>query len=83
MCTFTVKFDTLQWVMTDARHDSCVNAFHTTVPCIIGETHKVAGIKTLSWTEHTTAQTREISATMEVLENVLEKGKLLLIYILY
>ena len=26
----------LQWVMTDARHDSTANAYHTTVPCISG-----------------------------------------------
>ena len=26
----------IQWVMTDARHDSTSNAFHTTVPCITG-----------------------------------------------
>jgi hypothetical protein len=41
-----VKDDDNVWVMTDARHDSCVNAYHTTVPCIIGKTHRVAGIKT-------------------------------------
>ena len=26
----------IQWVMTDACHDSTSNAFHTTVPCITG-----------------------------------------------
>ena len=25
-----------QWVMTDARHDSTSNAYHTTVVCITG-----------------------------------------------
>ena len=25
-----------QWVITDARHDSTANAFHTTVPCLSG-----------------------------------------------
>ena len=25
-----------QWVITDARHDSTSNAFHTTVPCLSG-----------------------------------------------
>ena len=60
--------------MTDARHDSCVNAYHTTVPCIAGATHKVVGIRTLSRTEHATAQTREVVATMEVLRAVNERG---------
>lgn len=26
----------LQWVITDARHDSTANAYHTTVPCLSG-----------------------------------------------
>lgn len=26
----------LQWVITDARHDSTANAYHTTVPCLAG-----------------------------------------------
>ena len=26
----------LQWVITDARHDSTANAYHTTVPCMTG-----------------------------------------------
>lgn len=26
----------IQWVITDARHDSTANAFHTTVPCLSG-----------------------------------------------
>ena len=25
-----------QWVMTDARHDSTANAFHSTVVCLSG-----------------------------------------------
>ena len=25
-----------QWVITDARHDSTANAYHTTVPCLSG-----------------------------------------------
>ena len=25
-----------QWVMTDARHDSTANAYHTTVACLAG-----------------------------------------------
>ena len=25
-----------QWVITDARHDSTANAYHTTVPCLAG-----------------------------------------------
>ena len=27
---------TLQWVISDARHDSTANAYHTTVPCLSG-----------------------------------------------
>ena len=61
--------------MTDARHDSCVNAYHTTVPCISGVTHRILGVCTLSREEHTTAQTREVVATMDVLEEVVQKGK--------
>ena len=26
----------MQWVITDARHDSTANAYHTTVPCLSG-----------------------------------------------
>ena len=28
---------TLQWVISDARHDSTANAYHTTVPCLSGK----------------------------------------------
>ena len=73
VCTYIYYF-ILQWVMTDARHDSCVNAYHTTVPCIAGATHKVVGIRTPSRTEHATAQTREVVATTEVLGVVKERG---------
>jgi hypothetical protein len=52
-----------------------VNAFHTTVPCISGITHKVLGVKTLSRFEHSTAQTREVVATMEVIEDVISRGE--------
>ena len=34
MCTFILV--TFQWVITDARHDSTANAYHTTVPCLSG-----------------------------------------------
>ncbi|KAL5464082.1 hypothetical protein EMCRGX_G033042 [Ephydatia muelleri] len=27
-----------EWVITDARHDSTSNAYHTTVPCLAGST---------------------------------------------
>ena len=30
-----ILFD-IQWVITDARHDSTANAYHTTVPCLSG-----------------------------------------------
>ena len=32
----TTKFPCSQWVITDARHDSTANAYHTTVPCMTG-----------------------------------------------
>ena len=60
--------------MTDARHDSCVNAYHTTVPCMSGVTHRILGVRTLSREEHGTAQTREVVATMDVLDEVVQKG---------
>ena len=34
--TLSLVWSYLQWVMTDARHDSTANAYHTTVPCISG-----------------------------------------------
>ena len=61
--------------MTDACHDSCVNACHTSVPCISGVTHHILGVCTLSREEHTTAQTREFVAAMDVLDEVVQKGK--------
>jgi hypothetical protein len=64
----------LQWVITDARHDSTANAYHTTVPCLSGSTHKIVGISTLSRTDHTVPQTREVACTKEVLPQVLARG---------
>ena len=34
--TLSLVWSYLHWVMTDARHDSTANAYHTTVPCISG-----------------------------------------------
>lgn len=34
-CTY-VSMTIVQWVITDARHDSTANAYHTTVPCMTG-----------------------------------------------
>ena len=36
--TFSVgaSISLVQWVITDARHDSTANAYHTTVPCMSG-----------------------------------------------
>lgn len=59
-------------MITDARHDSTANAFHTTVPCLVfavvfmdynfvHSTHKIVGISTLSRPDHSTAQTRELT----------------------
>ncbi|KAL5500022.1 hypothetical protein EMCRGX_G011514 [Ephydatia muelleri] len=32
-----------EWVITDARHDSTSNAYHSTVPCLAGSTHRIVG----------------------------------------
>uniref|UniRef100_A0A1X7USZ7 Mutator-like transposase domain-containing protein n=1 Tax=Amphimedon queenslandica TaxID=400682 RepID=A0A1X7USZ7_AMPQE len=63
-----------EWVITDARHDSTANAYHTTVPCLSGSIHKIVGCVTLSRKEHTCAQTRELACTKEVLPLVMSKG---------
>ena len=38
ICIFQWQVQILssQWVITDARHDSTTNAYHTTVPCLSG-----------------------------------------------
>ena len=38
MCIYgcNVNVFLLQWVITDARHDSTANAYHSTVPCLSG-----------------------------------------------
>ena len=38
ICIFQWQVQLLssQWVITDARHDSTANAYHTTVPCLSG-----------------------------------------------
>ncbi|KAL5502235.1 hypothetical protein EMCRGX_G008976 [Ephydatia muelleri] len=41
-----------EWVITDARHDSTSNAYHSTVPCLAGSTHRIVGISTLSRQQH-------------------------------
>ena len=64
----------LQWVICDARHDSTSNAYHTTVPCLMGTTHKIAAVQTLSRETHRVAQTREVDATMLVLEQATDRG---------
>ena len=63
-----------QWVICDARHDSTSNAYHTTVPCLMGTTHKIAAVWTLSRETHHVAQTREVDATMLVLEQATDRG---------
>ncbi|XP_064383612.1 uncharacterized protein LOC135332186 isoform X1 [Halichondria panicea] len=63
-----------EWVITDARHDSTANAYHTTVPCLSGSTHKILGISTISRTEHSVAQTRELQCTKVVLPQVIARG---------
>uniref|UniRef100_A0A1X7UJV8 Uncharacterized protein n=1 Tax=Amphimedon queenslandica TaxID=400682 RepID=A0A1X7UJV8_AMPQE len=61
-------------VITDTRHDSTANAYHTTVPCFSGSMHKIVGSVTHSRKEHTCAQTRELACTKEVLPLVISKG---------
>ena len=41
----------------------------------VPSTHKVVGISTVSRTEHTTAQTRELECIRRVLPQVMERGK--------
>ena len=36
VAVFLIFFGLVQWVITDARHDSTSNAYHTTVPCLSG-----------------------------------------------
>eukprot|EP00731_Ephydatia_muelleri_P002848 Em0001g2848a len=63
-----------EWVITDARHDSSANAYHSTVPCIAGSTRRIVGIATLSRPEHRVAQTREVACTKIVLPQVVARG---------
>ncbi|XP_064401110.1 uncharacterized protein LOC135347149 [Halichondria panicea] len=63
-----------EWVITDARHDSTANAYHTTVPCLSGSNKKILGISTLSRAEHSTAQTRELACTKLVIPQVQSRG---------
>lgn len=66
--------DNGEWVITDARHDSTANAYHSTVPCLSGSTHRIVGISTLSRSEHSIAQTREYECTVEVIPQVQARG---------
>ncbi|KAL5517552.1 hypothetical protein EMCRGX_G003114 [Ephydatia muelleri] len=63
-----------EWVITDARHDSSANAYHSTVPCMAGSTRRIVGIATLSRPEHRVAQTREVACTKIVLPQVVARG---------
>ena len=62
-------------MICDARHDSTSNAYHTTVPCISGDTHKIVGVQSLSRETHRVAQTREVDATILVLDTVKNRGE--------
>jgi hypothetical protein len=44
------------------------------VPCILGQTHKIVGVQSLSRETHRVAQTREVDATMMVLSAVQDRG---------
>ena len=35
-CYLELIFPPWQWVMTDAKHDSTANAYHSTVVCLAG-----------------------------------------------
>ena len=62
--------------MIEPHHDSCVNTYHTTVPCISGVTHRILGVRrTMSRAERTTAQTREFVTAMDILDEVVQRGK--------
>eukprot|EP00731_Ephydatia_muelleri_P006665 Em0003g913a len=63
-----------EWVITDARHDSSANAYHSTVPCMAGSTRRIVGIATLSRPEHRVAQTREVACTKIVLPQLIARG---------
>eukprot|EP00731_Ephydatia_muelleri_P010067 Em0005g653a len=51
-----------EWVISDARHDSTSNAYHSTVPCLAGRQ------------QHRVAQTREVACTKIVLPQVIAQG---------
>eukprot|EP00731_Ephydatia_muelleri_P024582 Em0016g853a len=51
-----------EWVITDARHDSTSNAYHSMVPCLAGRQ------------QHRVAQTREVACTKIVLPQVIARG---------
>ena len=36
-----IVFYIIQWVITDARHESTANAYHKNVPCIAGRYNKI------------------------------------------
>jgi hypothetical protein len=67
----------VEWVITDACHDSTANAYHTTVPCLSGSTHRIVGCITISRKEHATAQTREVMCTKSVIPQVIDRDKFL------
>ncbi|KAL5494100.1 hypothetical protein EMCRGX_G015373 [Ephydatia muelleri] len=63
-----------RWVISDARHDSTSNAYHSTVPCLAGSTHRIVENSTLSRQQHRVAQTREVACTKIVLPQVIAQG---------
>ena len=51
-------------LITDVRHDSTANVYHTTVPCLV------------VYLEGTVAQTRELACTRAVIPEVTNRGDL-------
>ena len=75
-------------MITDARHDSTANAYHTTVPCLSGRlelhirlhhsndiysTKHILDICTKSRGDHLIAQTRKLECTRDVLPSVIDE----------
>jgi len=61
-------------VITDCRHDSTSNAYHSTVAMISYETHHVVAVQTVTKEEFRSAQTHEFEAIRKILPAVQAKG---------
>ncbi|XP_068761142.1 uncharacterized protein [Montipora capricornis] len=61
-------------VITDCRHDSTSNAYHSTVAMISYETHHVVAVQTVTKEEFHSSQTHEFEAIRKILPAVQAKG---------